>query len=332
MITEVPLEIDESAPRRAMLTQGCSRVRFINPERKSVEASLDAIIRAQEARFDVKHLEFDHHSRLTSVWPVLLFPNLESVAIFGGSIERIDDLSQLRHLRQLQVATYKSSRRDLAPLAALSLQNLSISVAKPNDIEALSVLRPLRSLAISSWPVEDLSPIARISARFLALRLGKLVTLRGLRLVGLHQAHLLRCTRLESARGARVPNLYVATCNALDLDTLRHVIGLRTLALVGVKAPGSLEFVGGCRLLEHLTITATSLMHLALTPLVNHPTLTEVWIPVTDRQIVELAVANKRIATSNGSIYFNCGVEISKEDYFLLSRERLDASQRSLAE
>lgn len=320
--------IDESAPSRVGLETGCTSVRVVNPSGKEPDDNLYANIMQYSGRSVIKHLEIDHSSRLTSVWPAVLFPKLESVFIRGSLIERIDELKELPLLQRVLVSTYRSSRRTLLPLADLSLRSLSVTIEKSADMNAISRIHPVEALSLSKWPLRDLSAISSLSIGILKLRLGKLESLNGL--PRNRQTLLIGCRKLKWATNTWAPSLHIDMCHSLQLHTLGQVDGLHSLRLTHMKRIDTLDFIDCCHKLEHLTITATKIGPIDLSSLVEHPTLTEVWMGLADRQVAEVASSNRRLSLSNGRVYFSDGCEISQGDYFLLARERLPRGEREV--
>jgi serine/threonine protein kinase len=101
--------------------------------------------------------------RIVDLAPLLALPELKELSLSGMGTEtsplvNLSPLTGLKHLRRLEL-THHSNLTDLAPLAGMSLTNLSLLSCGVSDLAPLRGSRTINELNIHNSPIRSLEPV-----------------------------------------------------------------------------------------------------------------------------------------------------------------------------
>ncbi len=109
--------------------------------------------------------------------------------------------------------------------------------------------------------------------------------------------------------------IWLEGCHALDMSTLAHVRGLKTLWILGRKNLETLDFIADCHDLEELSITATDLKKTDVSALNKAKKLHKLFFGCSKPLLRTLSEAVPSILMSNGDLAFLGGEEKEDPEY-----------------
>lgn len=96
-------------------------------------------------------------------------------------------------------------------------------------------------------------------------------------------------------------------CQNIRLSTLSRIKGLKKLELLGRKKIPSFEFLGNCKTLNHLVVTANPLSKTDISALTKNKTLKKVFLGVKDSLIKKIGEINRNAVITNGKTCYSHG-------------------------
>ncbi len=166
----------------------------------------------------------------------------------------VDDLSPLRGMKLRHLRCENGKVSDLSPLKGMPLETLYLPGMKTDDLTALSDMKNLRDLDISSTAISDLS------------------ALKGLKLTGLNLAGT-QVSDLSPLKGMKLLGMTCSGSNVSDLSPLNGM-PLRELNCGATKvSDASLALLKDCKDLVHLILFNTQVSDTGLTHLKDHKNL-----------------------------------------------------------
>lgn len=170
--------------------------------------------------------------------------------------------------------------------------------------EPVYALDRLKGLFLVSYKRADLSDFARLDLeRFRAIR-GRLVRLD----LAARSVHLQKCSALEEFGDVKIEHLTIESCKRINLETIPRIVGLRHLALEGLRSVPSLDFINGCESLERLAITGNPLTKTDVSALYTKRVLQKAFLgSASQRLLREIGARNPELYLTNGQFSIHRG-------------------------
>lgn len=307
--------MDESQPEQWVIPMGTHTVAFFNSRSRALDRiALESAILPQGSRAEIRSIQIEPDSQMSSAWVVNLFPNIKGAWLMGAKLKSFDELGGLSSLVDLSITSPARLGDNLRILRKLQLKNLWLEKVAAAHVDCLngSLLQRLR---LSSWQKRDFTDVPEMSAHDLTVTSRILQNTRGLNCAALEKARFAACTELRHLDDLSVGELWIEACRNLAIDTLANVRGLRSLTLVSQVLP-SFEFVFGCQELERLFIGAAETPP-RVGPLIQSASLRLISIcPARNSLIREIGEANPNVIVSNTSVCFRDGRQVDMSEWW----------------
>lgn len=266
----------------------------------------------------VQKLIIDFSSQLNDLKIVRAFPNLRSIAVYGYKIASLDGLEWFQQGEYIKISTESQNRRrGIAQISEAPIKRMSLQLARPEDLDAISECLTLNSLELFRSMELDFSKWIRVPLETLNLKQGKFKELRDMSKVGsLRNLMVLGCRNLEQFSGdnSQIVWMLVDGSKKLDLRSVQTFQGLEGLTVNGNSCEIPISEIGELRQLKGLNLIDCK-VHLDTINLKHQfPSLKELHISqMKEEQVLELSQHNPNVLVT-GKIFMvkNVGLKSYK--------------------
>jgi len=196
-----------------------------------------------------------------------------------------------------------SSQLDRVPRAVerfMQLQYAHVAGRKLRDYGALASLRAITSLFVTGYRETTLWPMPQLALQSFRSIGDSLVS------CALSSKKLwLQRSKVRRFEGGTVDELWLDKCLSLDHESIRHLVGLRHLTLMG-QPLASLDFLAASPTIRSLDVFALP-KSTNVDELLRSTTLERVFLGVTAKMVERIGRANPRLAITNGETCFMGG-------------------------
>jgi hypothetical protein len=164
--------------------------------------------------------------------------------------------------------------------------------------DAIYNFKSLRSLFIVNYKENDLTNFPVLSLEFFRLIRGSTTSIE----IKTKYALLQNCTKLIDMCNSNIKHLTLESCNKFSHETLKDVIGLEVLDILGYRGVLRFDWIRNCDNLKSITVTATPGSRMLLNEL-QDLNLERIWLSISNKLVIEISKKNRDAIVTNGDVW-----------------------------
>ena len=232
---------------------------FTNYKNFDVEIDVNALfeyIKSIDGRDKIKNLTIRYHSHLRNVEIIKLFPNLQSLSIYGHRIESLDGLEWFKG-GSITIET-GNCKRNIEKLSTVPIKGLFLEFGRKEDYDTIKQCTSLNHLTISKCPDPDFYEWKSIPLEYLKFwNYCKITELRDMSQINtLTRVMVGACRKFNRVTGDN-SSVKEFTVDGSRLFDIHSVTSLPNAEYIGIL-DGSRE-ISFSELPEHLTVNELKL-------------------------------------------------------------------------
>jgi len=260
-------------------------------------------------------------SMLEDMRIIRLFPRVRHVTCCSAKMKDLRELVGLDELASVSVRSESTPLRSLEVLPHLNLRRLAIDAWSEEDAAYIGRCGGrLDSIWITRWPFADIDRLTPLQVGELRMTNAAVKSTDGLNDARLSLIWFSRCSELSTFHAFRVPRIRIEACTGVKFESIGYVKELVSLRLSGMGNLRSLEFIGSCRWLRSLHITATKLP-VDCSPIYNSETLRLAWLGIPNSDLIHIGEKNPSLVLGNGKISVVRGAPAGATAYEVAARQ-----------